>query len=162
MIVDNVKKHEICTGKLMKQVTGLTFCQNIKFPNASLHNEAPFFPFTGPVVYDLYMVNEDAPNGYQIEGFTKVRQNLLEINFSNAYFKNKIFCSFSAFSILAIRINRIMSFFSFSFKQSPYSFYMDTPNSKVSRRIAIDTVIKNKNEAHVTFVAPWKNIKIEG
>uniref|UniRef100_A0A1C9ZV19 Apolipophorin long isoform n=1 Tax=Uroteuthis edulis TaxID=55720 RepID=A0A1C9ZV19_9MOLL len=117
MIVDNVKKHEICTGKLIKQVTGLTFCQNIMFPNASSHNEAPFFPFTGPVVYDLHMINEDAPNGYQIEGLTK---------------------------------------------QSPYSFYMDTPNSKVSRRIAVDTVIKNKNEASITFMAPWKNIKIEG
>merc|ERR1711964_177726 len=95
MIVDNVRKYEICSGNLIKQVTGLTFGQNIKFPNASLLNEAPFFPFTGPVVYDLYMMNEDAPNGYQIEGFTK---------------------------------------------QSPYSFYMDTPNSKVSRRIALDTV----------------------
>ena len=80
MIVDNVKKHEICTGKLMKQVTGLTFCQNIKFPNASLHKEAPFFPFTGPVVYDLYMINEDAPNGYQIEAFSKVKLFSSQIN----------------------------------------------------------------------------------
>merc|ERR1711964_471681 len=28
MIVDNMKKHEICTGNLMKKITGLTFCQN--------------------------------------------------------------------------------------------------------------------------------------
>ncbi|CAI9742929.1 apolipophorins-like [Octopus vulgaris] len=67
LITSNVQQSKSCTGQTMKTITGLRFCQELQYVDASSNKMAPFFPFTGPFAYDLYMINEDAPNNYIIE-----------------------------------------------------------------------------------------------
>lgn len=88
MLVDSMRKFTICTGNTMRSVLGLSLCQKVHFPNASRHEATPYFPFTGPVLYDLHMKNEDAPNGYEMTFDAEV--GIVEI-FVKFYKKKKLY-----------------------------------------------------------------------
>ncbi|GAB1606238.1 hypothetical protein Ahia01_000906300 [Argonauta hians] len=58
---------KVCSGETTLTLTGLRFCQELQYVDASKNTVAPFFPFSGPFLYEVYMVNEDAPNNYVME-----------------------------------------------------------------------------------------------
>eukprot|EP00106_Octopus_bimaculoides_P022203 XP_014789645.1 PREDICTED: uncharacterized protein LOC106883230 [Octopus bimaculoides] len=80
LITDDVHRINFCSGESLKVLTGLRFCQDIQYVNASSHKNAPYFPFTGPMKFNWYMKNEDAPNDYVIEAYSAVisGQNLFK------------------------------------------------------------------------------------
>ncbi|XP_021356772.1 uncharacterized protein LOC110452518 [Mizuhopecten yessoensis] len=65
MLDSNVVKTTFCTGNTLARVSGLNTCVRAKFPNIS--DDAPLFPFTGPVSVNVETTNEDLPNGYKFQ-----------------------------------------------------------------------------------------------
>ncbi|XP_069127420.1 uncharacterized protein [Argopecten irradians] len=65
MLDSNVATVSFCTGNTLARISGLNTCIKAKFPNAS--DNAPLFPFTGPVSVGVEMTNQDLPNGYQFQ-----------------------------------------------------------------------------------------------
>ncbi|GAB1607191.1 hypothetical protein Ahia01_001002300, partial [Argonauta hians] len=51
LITDNVQQSKICSGQSTKVISGLTFCQEVRYVDASSKKDAPFFPLTGPFKY---------------------------------------------------------------------------------------------------------------
>lgn len=68
MITENRQTFSACTGNKLATITGLELCSDLSFPNASLVENAPYFPLTGPVNAGLTLHKRDKKmTGYKIE-----------------------------------------------------------------------------------------------
>ncbi|XP_033737047.1 LOW QUALITY PROTEIN: uncharacterized protein LOC117325169 [Pecten maximus] len=65
MLDNNVATMSFCTGNTLARISGLNTCIKAKFPNTS--DDAPLFPFNGPVSVSVKTTNQDLPNGYQFQ-----------------------------------------------------------------------------------------------
>nr|KAG5709527.1 hypothetical protein BaRGS_001577 [Batillaria attramentaria] len=66
MITENRKEHEVCTGDMVAQVTGLEVCGQLSFPNASMKESGPYFPLTGPASFSVILHKRDSHSGYKL------------------------------------------------------------------------------------------------
>lgn len=67
MIEDNRVNKNKCTGENFNKITGMKLCTQFQFANASMRRDAPYFPFTGPVMMQVELINQDAPEGYMMK-----------------------------------------------------------------------------------------------
>lgn len=68
MITENRQEHTACTGDKMAKLTGLEICGEVTFPNASLVENAPYFPMTGPVKAAITLYKRDKTmKGFKLE-----------------------------------------------------------------------------------------------
>jgi len=68
MITEDRRKHEICSGSTVAKMTGLEICGEVSFTNASLVENAPYFPITGPMNAGITIYKRDASmTGYKFE-----------------------------------------------------------------------------------------------
>ena len=47
--------------------SGMEWCTSMSLPNATFKEDAPHFPFYGPVKASVSMIKKDVPNGYKFE-----------------------------------------------------------------------------------------------
>ncbi|XP_067678851.1 uncharacterized protein [Haliotis asinina] len=66
MIQENRKTRRVCSGDRLAKFTGVELCGEISFPNASMINDSPYFPFTGPVSFGLTLSKKDTHSGYKM------------------------------------------------------------------------------------------------
>ncbi|XP_050402855.1 uncharacterized protein LOC126819071 [Patella vulgata] len=66
MIKNNYKTRSFCSGKKMADLTGVELCGELSYPNASMVDAAPYFPFTGPVSMSLILHKRDTHSGYKL------------------------------------------------------------------------------------------------
>ncbi|KAK6188791.1 hypothetical protein SNE40_004897 [Patella caerulea] len=66
MIKNNYKTRSFCSGKKMADITGVELCGELSYPNASMVDAAPYFPFTGPVSMSLILHKRDSHSGYKL------------------------------------------------------------------------------------------------
>ena len=67
MVTQNRQTKKSCTGSTLAKVTGLELCGEISFPNASLVENAPYFPMTGPVNMGISIYKRDSLTGYKLQ-----------------------------------------------------------------------------------------------
>ncbi|XP_052255844.1 uncharacterized protein LOC127861416 isoform X2 [Dreissena polymorpha] len=68
MVTDNRQRLISCSGSKLAQITGLEICSELEYPNASLTDAAPYFPFTGPVTAAVTLFKRDLKmTGYKLE-----------------------------------------------------------------------------------------------
>ena len=67
MITQNRQAMALCSGENVARITGLELCGELQFPNASLFDEAPYFPLTGPVSMTVSLNKRDTFTGYKFE-----------------------------------------------------------------------------------------------
>ncbi|KAL5015760.1 hypothetical protein ScPMuIL_005349 [Solemya velum] len=67
LITENRKEKSVCTGPWLAKMSGLELCGAVEFSNASMVTDAPYFPFTGPVVMSLVLHKRDTHTGYKFE-----------------------------------------------------------------------------------------------
>lgn len=67
MITDNKKSSKSCTGSKLAKITGIELCGELSYPNASLVENAPYFPLTGPVGASVILYKRDTLTGYKLE-----------------------------------------------------------------------------------------------
>lgn len=66
MIKENRKDYEMCSGTTLATITGMEFCGQLSFPNASLQMEGPYFPLTGPTSFSVTLFKRDIHSGYKL------------------------------------------------------------------------------------------------
>ncbi|XP_067677413.1 uncharacterized protein [Haliotis asinina] len=66
LVTGNRKKLELCTGTRLSTITGLELCNEFQWPSASMVEESPYFPFTGPFSQSLVLHKRDSHTGYMI------------------------------------------------------------------------------------------------
>ncbi|XP_046338509.2 uncharacterized protein LOC124119888 [Haliotis rufescens] len=66
LVSGNRKKLELCTGARIATITGLELCNEFQWPNASMVDDAPYFPFTGPFYQSLVLYKRDTHTGYKL------------------------------------------------------------------------------------------------
>ena len=83
MIKENRQEHSICSGVKFSYISGYELCGDLNFPNASLVENAPYFPLTGPVSAGLTLYKRDKQmKGYKIEArSTHVRLSMYTTQF---------------------------------------------------------------------------------
>lgn len=85
MIEDNRVNKNKCTGENFNKITGMKLCTQFQFANASMRRDAPYFPFTGPVMMQVELINQDVPDGYMM------RMHMNEVNsFKTIYEKYSV------------------------------------------------------------------------
>lgn len=68
MITQDRKEHQICSGNTLAKITGLEICGELSFTNASLVENAPYFPITGPMNAGITLYKRDVSmTGYKFE-----------------------------------------------------------------------------------------------
>jgi hypothetical protein len=68
MITENRQTYNACTGNKLAKITGIELCSELSYPNASLVENAPYFPLTGPIKAGLSLYKRDKEmKGYKIE-----------------------------------------------------------------------------------------------
>lgn len=68
MITQDRREHVICTGDKLAKMSGLELCGEVSFTNASLIENAPYFPMTGPINAGITLYKRDTSmTGYKIE-----------------------------------------------------------------------------------------------
>ncbi|XP_067677415.1 uncharacterized protein [Haliotis asinina] len=66
LVTGNRKKLKLCTGARAAIITGLELCNEFQWPSASMVDDAPYFPFTGPFSQSLVLHKRDRHTGYTI------------------------------------------------------------------------------------------------
>ena len=66
MITENRQSLKLCTGEAASRLTGLELCGELQFPNASIKESGPYFPFTGPSRMSLTLHKRDTHTGYKL------------------------------------------------------------------------------------------------
>ncbi|XP_071088621.1 uncharacterized protein [Haliotis cracherodii] len=74
LVTGNRKKLELCTGTRLATITGLELCNEFQWPNASMVDDAPYFPFTGPFSQSLILYKRDTHTGYNFMAKQSVNQ----------------------------------------------------------------------------------------
>ncbi|XP_071116773.1 uncharacterized protein [Haliotis cracherodii] len=74
LVSGNRKKLELCTGARLATITGLELCNEFQWPNASMVDNAPYFPFTGPFSQSLVLYKRDTHTGYKLMANQSVNQ----------------------------------------------------------------------------------------
>ena len=68
MITKDRKDFNICSGSTFAKVTGLEVCGEVSFTNASMVENAPYFPITGPMNAGIAIYKRDSSmTGYKFE-----------------------------------------------------------------------------------------------
>ena len=67
MITTNRQTKRLCSGADLSKIVGLELCGELEFPNASMEENAPYFPLTGPVNMGLTLYKRDAHTGYRFQ-----------------------------------------------------------------------------------------------
>ena len=67
MITENKRSHTVCSGDKLAKISGLELCGEVSYPNASLVENAPYFPLTGPVSASVILYKRDTLTGYKLE-----------------------------------------------------------------------------------------------
>ena len=81
MITQNRQAMAFCSGEKVALITGLELCGELQFPNASLVDEAPYFPLTGPVSMAVSLHKRDTFTGYKFEARSiHVSIGIIELN----------------------------------------------------------------------------------
>ena len=60
------KSIELCSGSRLASVTGLELCSQLNYVNASMRDDAPYFPFTGPLSFELALFKRDTHKTYKL------------------------------------------------------------------------------------------------
>ena len=66
MITENRKEFELCSSDKLSEITGAVLCGQISYANASMQNEGPYFPLTGPSSASLVLRKTDTHSGYKL------------------------------------------------------------------------------------------------
>ncbi|XP_035827340.1 uncharacterized protein LOC101854594 [Aplysia californica] len=66
MIKDNYKTFKACTGAIVAKVLGTEVCGELKYANASQHDDAPYFPLAGPGSFSVVMNRKDSHKTYKL------------------------------------------------------------------------------------------------
>ncbi|CAH1772638.1 unnamed protein product [Owenia fusiformis] len=75
MVTSGRVEKEGCTGSTLVDALGIEFCSTISYANASMVDEAPYFPLTGPKTFTLVLNKRDTHTSYEMEaGFSKQKE----------------------------------------------------------------------------------------
>lgn len=66
MLTDNIKVVGKCSGKSMEQALGLKLCSELSYP-ATSKDDAPMFPFTGPISGSVVLTKVDDHKSYEFD-----------------------------------------------------------------------------------------------
>jgi hypothetical protein len=80
MITDNRQDYSACSGSKLAKITGLELCAELSFPNASMIENAPYFPLTGPIRAGFTLYKRDNKmTGYILQARSTHVSNLFAI-----------------------------------------------------------------------------------
>ncbi|CAL1530281.1 unnamed protein product [Lymnaea stagnalis] len=68
MLQERKMKAMSCSPEQVFKVTGYQFCGAVSYVNASTNENAPYFPFTGPMLVSVTVEKKDAPKGFKLDG----------------------------------------------------------------------------------------------
>ncbi|XP_077982070.1 uncharacterized protein LOC144437076 [Glandiceps talaboti] len=79
-IRDNYREYSKCTGRIIEKWAGVRLCGDLRYPNATQHNDAPFFPLTGPMSAKITLEKVDPTlKSYNMEAKYQVQKK--RVNF---------------------------------------------------------------------------------
>lgn len=67
MIDDNRIDRSFCMGHTFARITGVDICGEIQLPNTTSVDDAPHFPFSGPLRMSINVLKRDTHTGYKFE-----------------------------------------------------------------------------------------------